>query len=395
MIPLLDRNIGISVYSTPSPGCGGRIRSDPDGFRVEEVISDAASARIKEGGRYAVYLLEKRGMDTGHAVDSVRRLTGQRLKALGLKDAHAATRQYVCSMNSGRTVPGFRSDKVSLARIGYAERPLTKRDMVGNRFSVRVSGHGGRLSDFAGSGRILNFFGYQRFGSRRAVTHIVGRDIVRGDFAGAVGHMLAFTSPYDSARNTAIRRELGGGDYGKMLPRLPPGMDIERSVVAEMARHGDPVASLRAVPVHIRRMYVQAYQSYIFNRSVSAAFEYGEDLFAPQESDVCYDAGGTIVRSGPGRRLAVPVVGYAYYKKTRFHRYISEILEREEISHRDFFVKGLQEVSAEGGFRESAVNCRDFSVSGDTVSFVLGRGSYATILLREMIKPEDPVSAGF
>jgi tRNA pseudouridine13 synthase len=61
-------------------------------------------------------------------------------------------------------------------------------------------------------------------------------------------------------------------------------------------------------------------------------------------------------------------------------------------------VKEMQEVSSEGGFRRPHVAIRDASWRTDdrtaTMRFVLGKGQYATILLREMIKPRDPAAAG-
>jgi tRNA pseudouridine13 synthase len=55
----------------------------------------------------------------------------------------------------------------------------------------------------------------------------------------------------------------------------------------------------------------------------------------------------------------------------------------------------MQEVSDEGGFRQAVIKCEDFSVVEPMVSFTLSRGSYATVLLREIIKPQDPIKAGF
>ena len=51
--------------------------------------------------------------------------------------------------------------------------------------------------------------------------------------------------------------------------------------------------------------------------------------------------------------MTVPFVGYSYYKKTRFDYYISKILNAEEITPKDFFIKEIQEVSNEGGFRKN------------------------------------------
>ena len=55
----------------------------------------------------------------------------------------------------------------------------------------------------------------------------------------------------------------------------------------------------------------------------------------------------------------------------------------------------MQETSSEGGFRNSSIKCEDYTVEGDTVSFSLSRGSFATIVLREIMKPENPLTSGF
>ncbi len=55
----------------------------------------------------------------------------------------------------------------------------------------------------------------------------------------------------------------------------------------------------------------------------------------------------------------------------------------------------MQEVSSEGGFRQAAIHCSDYSSYDTTVEFSLSRGSFATILLREIMKPKDPIIAGF
>ena len=55
----------------------------------------------------------------------------------------------------------------------------------------------------------------------------------------------------------------------------------------------------------------------------------------------------------------------------------------------------MQEVSSEGGFRQAAIHCSDYFSDNNTVGFSLSRGSFATILLREIMKPDNPIEAGF
>lgn len=398
MIPQIDSQIGITTYSTSFDGIGGKIRSAPEDFHVSEKISEKSFNSIKEQDGYAVFKLTKKKIDTNHALSDIFMRKGIRLKALGLKDASAVTEQFICSSNSGNTIDEFATDKYHLKKIGCVKKPLSKKDMIGNHFKIKISDCSPGLSKFSEHDRILNFYGYQRFGSKRPVTHLVGKAILQKNFKKAVDLIVSFTSPYDSEENTAIREKLADkSNYARYLEQVPPQMDVERIVLQEMIDHGSEQKAIRAIPLNLRRFYIQAYQSFVFNLSLSAAFVDGENLFECRDGDVCFDNAGVIGKfvRGMDQRLALPFVGYSYYKKTRFHPQISKILESEEISPKDFFIKEMQEVSSEGGFRQAAIYCTDYFASDDIVEFTLSRGSFATILLREIMKPDDPIAAGF
>jgi tRNA pseudouridine13 synthase len=164
-----------------------------------------------------------------------------------------------------------------------------------------------------------------------------------------------------------------------------------------MIVHANPQKAFIQLPLSIRRFFVDAYRSYIFNLTLSRAYQEGEALFEPQNGDVCYDKNVTLGKfeMDPQQKLAIPIVGYSYFKKTRFENVIKEILGDEEVSSKDFYFKEMQELSSEGGFRTAAVVCTDFVAGKDTVEFTLSRGSFATIVLREILKPQDPFRAGF
>lgn len=398
MIPKIDSQIGVLVYTTAFPACGGTIRTKHDDFQVSELLSERAESQIKESGDYSVYILKKDGIDTNHALSDLFKRRRIRLKALGLKDAYAVTQQYVCANNKSTDIEKFDAKKYSIQRIGYTKKPLSKKDMLGNRFRIKLYDTEKDFSRFDEYNRVLNFYGYQRFGSKRPVTHLVGKAMVQKDFEKAVDLILSFTSEYDSKENTEIREKLSDhSNFERLIDQLPIQMDVERKVLREMIDSNDPKLAIKSVPLQLRRFFVQAYQSYIFNLTASRAFKAGEELFEPQDGDVCYDNNsilGKFIR-GADQNLAIPMAGHSYYKKTRFDYHISRILEQEEVTHRDFFIKEMQETSVEGGFRNASLLCSNFKASGNTLEFTLKRGSFATILLREIMKPKDPIAAGF
>ena len=399
MVPKLDSEIGIFVYSTNFKGVGGKIKSSPEDFFVSEILDDKALSKISKTDGYAVYKLKKHGIDTNHVLSEIFKIHGIRLKALGLKDANATTEQFVCSMNTLKNAVNFSTNRYSLESLGYVSKPLTKKDMVGNHFKIKIiDASFAEISKFNEHEQVLNFFGYQRFGSKRPVSHLIGKAILQNDFERAVSLLLSFSSEHDLPENTKIRKMLEDkSNYSKMLNEVPHQMDIERVVLSEMVEHDNPLKAIRSIPLTIRRFFVQAFQSYVFNGTISSAFEYGEDLFLPKFGDVCYDKKSMLGRfeNDPSQRLAVPIVGYSYSKKNRFDYHISKVLELENIHAKDFFSKTMQEISDEGGFRQTTIKCDNFAISEPKVSFTLSRGSYATIFLREIMKPQDPLMAGF
>jgi len=267
VIPNLDSQIGITVYSTEFNGIGGKIRIEPEDFQVTEIISQRAQNSINAEEGYAVYKLKKKKIDTNHALSDVFRKKGIRLKSLGLKDASAITEQFVCSVNKAKTTENFSTEKYSLEKIGFAKKPLSKKDMISNHFKIKISNCSNDLSSFTEYDKILNFYGYQRFGSKRPVTHLIGKAILQRDFNKAVELILSFTSPYDSKENTEIREKLSDKEnYQKYFDQVPYQMDVERIVLKEMIEHGDALRAIRSIQISLRRFYIQAYQSFLLTR---------------------------------------------------------------------------------------------------------------------------------
>jgi len=124
VIPNLDSQIAISVYSTEFDGIGGKIKVEPEDFQVTELISQKAHNSINHQEGYAVYKLKKKKIDTNHALSDVFRKKGIRLKSLGLKDASAMTEQFVCSGNKGKAIENFSTDKYSLEKIGFVKKTI-------------------------------------------------------------------------------------------------------------------------------------------------------------------------------------------------------------------------------------------------------------------------------
>jgi len=398
VIPKIDSDIGISLYATKSVGTGGTIKKSNDDFKVKELLSEKALTTISNGNGFSVYILKKNGIDTSHALRDVEKRFGLVLKSLGLKDANAVTEQYVFSKTISKSFETIQGKNYSLKRLGFVKKPLSKKDMIGNHFEIKVENPLKHISNFNENEKILNFFGYQRFGSKRPITHLVGKAIIQKDYQAALDLLLNYSSHYDTEENNTNRKIIAERTSElSVIDKIPKSMDIEIILLKKLSETKDLKIVIRSIPLHMRRFYIQAYQSYIYNKTLSMAFDYGEELFSAKEGDVCFDRNYILgkFQNDPSQMLSIPLVGHSYFKKTRFDFYIQKILNEEEVSLNDFFIKDFQEISIEGGFRNAIIQCNNFEINDNIIKFDLSRGSYATIILREILKPDNPLKSGF
>ena len=398
MIPQIDKELGISVYTTKSSSIQGKIKQNENDFLVKEVLSEKAISSFDNPDGHGVYLLKKSGIDTNHALIDIEKRYGLLLKSLGLKDANAKTEQYVYTYKKLNSLEEYSGKKYSAQRLGFVQKPISKKDMLGNYFEIQISDLTESLPSFTNGEKFLNFFGYQRFGSKRPITHLVGKSIVKGDYEEALEYLLSFSSKYDSEKNNEMRKLISERKSElEVIELLPYSMDIERNLLRQLSKDNDPKRAIRSIPLALRRFYIQAYQSFLFNKTLSLAYEFEEELFLPTTNDVCFDKNSILGKfeNEPTQKLAIPLVGHSYYKKSRFDYYIKKILDEELLTPKDFFIKDFQEISVDGGFRNASINYLNFEIDENMIKFQLSRGSYATIVLREILKPSNPLDCGF
>ena len=139
MIPQIDKDIGISVYTTNSPSIFGKIKQNENDFLVKEILSEKVIDSFDNLDGHAVYLLKKSGIDTNHALIDIEKRYGLVLKSLGLKDANAKTEQYVYTYKKINSLNEYDGKKYSAQRLGFVQKPIPKKEMLGNYFEIRVS----------------------------------------------------------------------------------------------------------------------------------------------------------------------------------------------------------------------------------------------------------------
>ncbi len=420
MIPAAEaeRAVGIEFYASGGAPCSGRAKSSADDFRVEERLTDVRFAEEGRPDSFPLYRVQKRSIDTLHMAKDLAGELRCNVSYGGLKDKRAVAVQYV-TPTSRRSLHPVRVAKENYTAelVGYVAEPMSRARVAGNSFAVVLrdccKDIGARVEEavrLSERRKVPNYYGLQRFGTSGAGTHLIGKAIVKQEFEEAVRLLLGAPFPRVSEAGRAAREAMLTERYDEGIRFMPAGRDVEKLVAMELIQHPrEWVRALRRVPIKLRRLYVQAFQSYVFNRTLSRSIAEGEDIsrmepgdnWAEESPDGLLTSAPRGVRDIPTGRAVpmVQVVGYAFRDYgSRFDRRIVAVLESEEVDPGSFYVKEMQEVSAEGGFRRPHLAVRDVSWKIDgqtaTVKFTLGKGQYATVLIREILKPRDPATSG-
>jgi tRNA pseudouridine13 synthase len=456
-VPKLERQIGIEAYATSSLGIGGMIKRSADDFVVEEMLVDGSKANVNHlsemnplgsssvKNRFLMCVLVKRNWDTISAVKAGADQLGttmDRIQFAGLKDAKAITGQHVTIEGAvPEDIGKVHVKDVELRPVGYLRNGISQFYLLGNSFHVRISRIDHDVSTVKSrienvieqldqGGGFPNFFGHQRFGTIRPITHQVGKAIIKGNFKKAAMLYLAKPSPLEHSESRQARKTLRAtGDFREALKNYPKQLRYERSMLVHLVRKPDDyVGAFRRLPLKLLELFPQAYQSYLFNKFLSRRLARGVSLNRVEVGDYAL----SVERSGlpmlamrkmvktenaaeinaaiqTGRMvLAVPLFGYKHRHSIGINGEIEKrIFEEEKISLSSFKVDAVPEVSLKGRSRAAMASLNDFRleeiVSNQrdstklvaSMSFTLHRGAYASIVLREFMKPRNLVKAGF
>jgi tRNA pseudouridine13 synthase len=421
-----EADIGMETFlSRDIPGIGGKLRMTPEDFVVDEISINPSET---PSGQIVIARVWHRNWEANRLV---RRL-GSNLRVgrgsigfAGTKDRQSVATQLMSFRRADiEAVRALEIPDVRILDAYRSNRMISIGDLIGNRFSVRVSDVRGDIDiretcdavrgELEGIGGFPNFFGIQRFGSVRPITHQIGRDLVRGDIEGAVMRYVANPMGDGSEGDDARRTLQETRDFERATKELPIRYTFERTMVAHLVeRPGDYIGALRRLPWNLLMMFVHAYQSFMFNRILSERMRRGLPIHEPVEGDYVLplDKNGVPDHDNPidvtadniakARRNAAEgkafVGGILYGTDSVFAEGVMgeierDVVEMEKIEARDFQIVGLREASSKGSRRELLAPVRDLKIDhtdgGVLFRFSLNKGCYATCLLREFMKAE-------
>ena len=152
----------------------------------------------------------------------------------------------------------------------------------------------------------------------------------------------------------------------------------------------DYVGALKQLPSRLLKLYLHAYQSYLWNETLA------KYLIQFNGKEVPYSL-GKFVFVDQKSSLEVPLIGFdTEFDNDNIGNIAVGLLEKEGVDFSDFVIKQIPNLSREGELRKAFVDVNNFefgSVEDDDlnfgkkkvkVSFTLGKGSYATIVIKKL-----------
>lgn len=302
---------------------------NPEDFIVEEIINPkflTKFSRTSRGvkklrGKYALCLLKKRNMTTEYALQLISRKFGIPMKSIGyagLKDKFAVTTQFI-------TLPyceDFQENDISIKKIGSTNKKINIGDLEGNKFTIML--HSFKKTTMLTNLKrehIPNYFGAQRFGLKRN-NHIIGKLILQRKYA----HTLKKINSNHTYHN-----------------------------------------SIESVPKDKIKFYLHAYQSYIFNKTLSHCIRYGKKQL----------------------KKPIKIIGYNTNAKDPVSQLSLKFIKEDNIKKEDFAFHDLK-ITCSGSERAAFIKPTDFSCKFEKnktiLTFTLPKGSYGTVVLDYLIK---------
>lgn len=261
-----------------------KLKHQPEDFRVEEIAEPQLG-----GGPFALYRLAKTSLGTPEAVDAICRawrIAREAVAVGGLKDRHAATRQFLSIENGPRRNLG--QTNFDLTYLGQTARPFDSKDILANRFEIVLRDlrppEATRILAAlpqASEGGVANYFDDQRFGSVGVSGEFIGRAWCLGDYERVLWLALAESNTHDrpDVREEKEKLRAHWGDWAAC--RQHAFRPVVRAAMERLCRqpHDFRGAFVR-IPQHERRLYLEAFQSFLWNRILAESIR---PLFDPAE----------------------------------------------------------------------------------------------------------------
>jgi tRNA pseudouridine13 synthase len=393
------------------PGIGGSIKNRFEDFFVQEIPLYEPSGE----GEHVYAEIQKINLTTFDAINAIARaltISSRDIGYAGLKDARAVTRQIVSIPVTEEAVMRLKIPDVTILWAARHGNKLRLGHLKANRFAIKIRDVNPTdiiklrpvLADLQKRG-MPNYFGEQRFG-RRGDNDKLGAAYVRGDHKALLSALLGQPKPdIEDPQTVQARTAFDKGYLEESLRHWPRHSGMERRVLHRLFKTHRPSAAVWSIDEKLRRLWVSALQSRVYNEIVAARInDLGQlmdgDFAYKHENGACFLVESAaaeqpradafeISPTGPliGFRVSLPEGKPLEMEQAAFSAY--------NLAPADF--KRTGQLRVKGDRRPLRVQPTDVEIASGvdehgphvTVAFTLPAGSFATVMLRELMKTDE------
>lgn len=408
-------------YLTKTSPLGGELKRRIEDFVVEEILEDGTVCEIEQLNQTPLnkialaiptnpnpikydqlhVRMEKFNIETTFAIRTLSRGTGGSVKRIGyagLKDKRALTCQRISLWRPDvNKLSKFFVKGLALHHATWSDTRIDLGMLRGNKFTITIRNIEGseddiskKVTDFTHDlmNGVPNYFGEQRFGGYREITHVVGKLLLQNRTEEAIMEYLCKESEGEQEDLRAARRKLRETrDFAAALKEYPDSAHFEIAMLNHLVNlPKDFAGAFQRLPAQTRYLFTHAYQSHVFNLIVAERVKRG--LFYPIEGDVLENGVPTAVLPGIRSTFSKGIPGEIE----------QDVLNKEKITPQFFANPNMNELASWGARKPILLKVHDFKLvhvredefnpekKAARVAFWLDKGNYATVALRELLK---------
>ncbi len=376
---------------------GNICRNLPEGIIEEMNIPENI-----ENKQFLHLTMQKANFDVQNVVKGLalnQKCGKNRIGFAGLKDKRGITSQRISIFEPNiEQLKKFKQNMIKLFDFYWYDTKIDLGDLKGNFFTLiirdidlskeEIEEIFYKFKEQIKDG-IPNYFGEQRFGGIRQVTHKVGKLLFQGELKEAVLLYLSATHEKEKEDIKEARELAKQEKYNEAFKKFQ-GMEFryERAILNSLIKEpNDFVKAFQQLPKNLMILFPHAYQSYLFNKYLDLRISKG--LFNTKlNDDVIID-----------NEIQGPLFGFEYnITEGKNGELIKQVLLDEQIDLDFFKVKNFPQMSVQGSNRNISLQINDLQlleIKDDEffpekrslkISFSLIKNSYATTVLNELMK---------
>ncbi len=416
-----EKIIGIFTYITKSKGIKGKIKKEPEDFIVEEIPIYPKPLN----GKYTIARVTSKNWETNRLIEKLAnelQISSNSIGYAGIKDKRAITTQLMSFPVDIEKLKKINIKDVKIEILYKSSKPIYSGKLIGNRFHIIIRDIKGSeedvrklINEIKEIGGFPNFFGIQRFGIARPITHIVGKYIIKNEIEKAIMAYIANPIEGEDEESYEARKFLEETlDFEKALEIYPKKLVFERRIINYLSKHPNKwKEALLTLPKNLIRIFLHAYQSYLFNKILSYRIEEGLPINKALEGDIVITWDREIViQSYNGiyvnkrniekinkqimKNKCFPsgaIVGYNLrLAEGKMGEIEERVIEEEGIEEDEFRLPHMPEFACKAMRRILIVPLKEIKWKIEDknlyLQFTLPKGCYATSLLREIMKAD-------